>query len=245
MTTIFPSVIFQQQVNCVSTRHIQPRRPRRVRLRLDALRLRRRQRPEMTRAAAAPGQPVRPGRLRLRRRRRGDRVLAAGLRAASRSTARSPSSAAPTSQRHRPHGHRDADPRHVRLLARGDGGREATRRSRTPPSTSRRSRLVSSMPTYASARRLAADWDVWPEFFIDDCVLPAAAARELRARPAARDAVVREQGHAEGPRLRHHARRCSTIPYYQRHVVGTPIIGRADGPRDRERRRTTPCSARG
>ena len=93
MTTIFPSVILQQQVNSVSTRHIQPDGHGAFDFVWthfgfdddsdgdDA-------------AAAAPGQPVRPGRLRLGRRRRGDRVLAAGLRAASRSTARWPSSAA-------------------------------------------------------------------------------------------------------------------------------------------------------
>jgi salicylate 5-hydroxylase large subunit len=45
MTTLFPSVIFQQQVNSVSTRHIQPTAHGQLRLRLDALRLCRRHRP--------------------------------------------------------------------------------------------------------------------------------------------------------------------------------------------------------
>ena len=48
-------------------------------------------------AAPAPGQPVRPGRLRLGRRRRGDRVLAAGVREPRRTTATLASSAAATS----------------------------------------------------------------------------------------------------------------------------------------------------
>ena len=72
------------------------RRPRRLRLHLDPLRLRRRQRGDGA-AAAAPGQPVRPGRLRLGRRRRGDRAVAEGLRAEALSTAPWPSSAARTS----------------------------------------------------------------------------------------------------------------------------------------------------
>ena len=96
------------------------RRPRRVRLRLDALRLRRRQRGDDP-APAAPGQPVRPGRLRLGRRRRGDRVLAAGLREQA-VPPHAGRARRPRGGRHRPHGHRDADPRHVRVLARGDGG---------------------------------------------------------------------------------------------------------------------------
>ena len=73
--------------------------------------------------------------------------------------------------------------------------------------------------------------------------LPAAAARELRARLAARDAGVREQGHAEGPRLRHHARRSFHDPYYQRHVVGAPVRPRRRRRTRSSARRTTRCSA--
>ena len=83
MTTLFPSLIIQQQVNSLSTRHILPDGHGEFDFvwthfgfaddseRDDA-------------APAAPGQPVRPGGLRLRRRRRGDRAVAAGLRAAAR-----------------------------------------------------------------------------------------------------------------------------------------------------------------
>ena len=94
MTTLFPSVILQQQVNSVSTRHIQPSGHGAFDFVWthfgfeddddgdDA-------------APPAPGQPVRPGRFRLGRRRRGDRAVARrAFEARSRSTARSSSSAA-------------------------------------------------------------------------------------------------------------------------------------------------------
>ena len=96
------------------------RRPRRVRFRLDPLRLRRRHARDDA-APAAPGQPVRPGRLRVGRRRRGHRALAGGLRAEA-LPPHARRARRPRRRRHRPHGHRDADPRHVPLLARGDGG---------------------------------------------------------------------------------------------------------------------------
>ena len=87
MTTLFPSVIAaaagQQRLDAPHP----ARRPRRVRLRVDALRLRRRRRGDDA-APPAPGQPVRPGGLRLGRRRRGDRVLADGLREQALGTAR-------------------------------------------------------------------------------------------------------------------------------------------------------------
>ena len=90
------------------------------------------------------------------------------------------------------------------LLAQGDGG-DVTHATSTTTS-----QLTQLYADYAARRRLRATGTLWPEFFTDDCSLPAAAAREPRARLSAGDAVVREQGHAEGPRLRHHARRCST-----------------------------------
>ena len=47
--------------------------------------------------------------------------------------------------------------------------------------------LVQLYADYASAVD-SGDWDLWPEFFIDDCSYRLHAAREPRARPAARDA---------------------------------------------------------
>ena len=76
MITLFPSVIIQQQVNSLSTRQIIPAWPRRVRLRVDALRLRRRHTGNDA-APLAASKPVRTGGLRVRRRRRSDRILAA------------------------------------------------------------------------------------------------------------------------------------------------------------------------
>jgi salicylate 5-hydroxylase large subunit len=77
MTTLFPSVILQQQVNSVSTRHIQPTATAASTSsgRTSASRTTRGD----DAAPPAPGQPVRPGRLRVGRRRRGDRVQPAGF----------------------------------------------------------------------------------------------------------------------------------------------------------------------
>ena len=79
MLTLFPSVIVQQQVNSVSTRHIVPRGPGAFDFVLDALRLRGRHAGDDA-AAPAAGEPVRARRLRLGRRRRGDRDAAARVR---------------------------------------------------------------------------------------------------------------------------------------------------------------------
>ena len=96
------------------------RRRGRVQVRVDALRLRRRRRGDDA-AAPAPGQLVRPGGFCVGRRRRSDRVLADRIREQT-----VPPRARRTRRarrgRHRSHGDRNADPRHVPLLARGDGG---------------------------------------------------------------------------------------------------------------------------
>lgn len=120
MMTLFPSVILQQQVNSVSTRHIQPAGHgafdfvwTHFGFADDT--------EEMTQSAA-PGQPVRPRGFRLGRRWRGDRVFAAGLRAKALSPRAGRTGRARGGQ-HRPHGDRDADPWHVPILARSDGRR--------------------------------------------------------------------------------------------------------------------------
>src|SRR5207237_3198089 len=97
------------------------------------------------------------------RRRRGDRVLAAGVREQA-----VPSHAGRARRarggEHRAHGHRDADPRHVPLLARRDGGMTA---------------MSITFDDYLALTQLYTDyaiavdsgqWDLWPEFFTDDCV---------------------------------------------------------------------------
>lgn len=82
---------------------------------------------------------------------------------------------------------------------------------------------------YASAVD-SGDWDLWPEFFTDDCVyrlqprenfdcgLPLATLR-FESKGMLKDRVygIRET-------LFHD-------PYYQRHIVGTPVIRKLDGDR--------------
>lgn len=82
---------------------------------------------------------------------------------------------------------------------------------------------------YASAVD-SGDWDLWPEFFTDDCVyriqprenhergLPLATL-SLESKGMLKDRVygIRET-------LFHD-------PYYQRHVVGAPLIHKAEGDR--------------
>src|SRR5205085_7286535 len=98
------------------------------------------------------------GGVRFRRRRRGDRALAAGLRAEAvpphpRRARRH------RGRRQRPHGHRDADPRHVPLLARGDGEVIAL-------DFAQYHALVQLYADYAYAVD-SGDWNLWPEFFVD------------------------------------------------------------------------------
>lgn len=115
MMTLFP----QRHPAAAGQQRLDPshpaRRPWRVRFRLDPLRLRGRQRGDDA-APPAPGQPVRPCGFRLGGRRRGDRVLATGLRAEALPPHAGRARRA-RGGRHRSHGHRDPDPWHVRLLA--------------------------------------------------------------------------------------------------------------------------------
>src|SRR6185436_15212245 len=117
------------------------------------------------RAAPAPGQPVRPGGVRLGRRRRGDRALAARLRAEA-LPSHPRRARRHRRRRRRPHGHRDADPRHVPLLARGDGSMSAA--AGVAIDFAMYHALVQLYAEYAYAVD-SGDWDLWPEFFVEDC----------------------------------------------------------------------------
>ena len=213
MTTLFPSVIIQQQVNSLSTRQIIPTGAGRVRLRLDALRLRRRQRRDDT-PAAAPGEPVRPGRFRVRRRRRSHRDGAAGLRR-ERRRAHLQRTRRTRGQGHRAHGHRDADPRHVRLLARGDGAVNGC-------SADEWLAINALYADYAAALD-ARELERWPDFFTEDCVYKLQSRENFdRGWPLATLAfesrgMLKDRVYAAKDTLFHD-------PYHQRHIVGMPRV---------------------
>ena len=77
---------------------------------------------------------------------------------------------------------------------------------------------------YASAVD-SGQWDLWPEFFTDDCVYRLQPRENFdRGLPLATMAfeskgMLKDRVYGITQTLAHD-------PYYQRHVVGTPIIGR-------------------
>ncbi len=225
MTTIFPERDLPAAGQFGLDAPHPARRPRRVRLRLDPLRLRRRHARD-DRAAAAPGQPVRAGRVRLGRRRRGDRAVAAGLRAEALPS--HPGRARRHRRRRcRPHGDRDLDPRHVPLLARGNGsvigaidfaGYQA---------------LVQLYADYAHAVD-SGNWDLWPEFFVDDCVYRL-VPRENHERGLPLATLAFESKGMLKDRVYGIRETLFHDPYYQRHVVGAPLVHAQFGRADRER----------
>lgn len=84
---------------------------------------------------------------------------------------------------------------------------------------------------YASALD-AADWDAWPEFFTDDCIYRL-QPRENHERgfPLATlsfesKSMLRDRVYGIRETLYHD-------PYYQRHVVGTPLVREVAGGRIR------------
>ena len=116
LMTLFPSVIIQQQVNSCRPATSSPSAMT-PSTSSDAFRLRRGQSGNDA-AAPASGQSVRPGRLRVCRRRRGDRVLAGRLRAEALAPQRG-GVGRQDRREHGAHGHRDADTRHVPILEKG------------------------------------------------------------------------------------------------------------------------------
>jgi salicylate 5-hydroxylase small subunit len=79
---------------------------------------------------------------------------------------------------------------------------------------------------YASAID-AADWDAWPEFFIDDCVYKLQPRENYdRGFPLSTLAfdskgMLKDRVYGIKETLFHD-------PYYQRHVVGTPVVHKID-----------------
>lgn len=76
----------------------------------------------------------------------------------------------------------------------------------------------------------SGQWDLWPEFFIDDCVYRL-QPRENHERgfPLATlsftsKGMLKDRVYGIKETLFHD-------PYYQRHVVGTPVVRRVDGDR--------------
>lgn len=76
----------------------------------------------------------------------------------------------------------------------------------------------------------SGQWDLWPEFFTDDCVYRL-QPRENHERgfPLATlsftsKGMLKDRVYGIKETLFHD-------PYYQRHVVGTPVVRRADGGR--------------
>lgn len=76
----------------------------------------------------------------------------------------------------------------------------------------------------------SGDWDLWPEFFTEDCsykLMPR--ENHERGFPLATlmfesKGMLKDRAYGIRETLFHD-------PYYQRHVVGTPIIHKADGQR--------------
>ena len=85
--------------------------------------------------------------------------------------------------------------------------------------------LVALYQAYASALD-ARQYDRWPEFFVDDCVYRLQPRENFdRGLPLATMAfeskgMLKDRVYGITQTLAHD-------PYYQRHVVGTPIVGRA------------------
>ena len=89
--------------------------------------------------------------------------------------------------------------------------------------------LVQLYADYAAAVD-SGDWDLWPEFFVDDCTYRL-VPRENHERnlPLATlafesKAMLKDRVYGIRETLFHD-------PYYQRNVVGAPIVRKADGDR--------------
>jgi len=74
----------------------------------------------------------------------------------------------------------------------------------------------------------SGQWDLWPEFFTDDCVYRLQPRENFdRGLPLA--AMAFESTGMLKDRVYGITQTLAHDPYYQRHVVGTPIIGRVMG----------------
>lgn len=79
---------------------------------------------------------------------------------------------------------------------------------------------------YASAVD-AADWDAWPEFFIDDCVYKL-QPRENHERGFPLSTLAFDSKGMLKDRVYGIKETLFHDPYYQRHVVGTPVVRQVD-----------------
>ena len=218
MTTIFPSVILQQQVNSVSTRHIQPdghgafdfvwthfgfeddseemtqRRLRQANLFGPA-----------GFVSADDGEVIEFSQQGFEQQAVPPHAGRAGR---------------PRGRRHRPHGHRDADPRHVRVLAQGDGGTEHGLQGLLASST----QLYADYAARGRLRQLG----------------PVARVLHRRVRYRLQPRENHERGfplatlsfESKGmlkDRVYGIRETLFHDPYYQRHVVGAPVVRKVDG----------------
>lgn len=89
--------------------------------------------------------------------------------------------------------------------------------------------LVSLYADYASAVD-GGDWDRWPDFFVDDCVYKVQPRENFeRGFPLATlsfesKGMLKDRVFGIRETLFHD-------PYYQRHIVGAPVVRRIDGDR--------------
>src|SRR5262249_48387128 len=87
--------------------------------------------------------------------------------------------------------------------------------------------LIALQADYAAALDTGA-WERWPEFFVDDCVYKLQARENYdRGLPLATIALeskgmLRDRVYGSRETLFHD-------PYYQRHVVGSPLIRAIEG----------------
>ena len=140
-------------------------------------------------------------------------------------------------RRHRPHGHRDADPRHVRVLAQGDGGlrwramdfaRLLRRWSSSTPTTPAPSTRATGTCGPSSSSTIAAT-------ACSRARTTSAASRSPRSSFESKG-MLKDRVYGIRETLFHD-------PYYQRHVVGAPRGPRRSRPSASSARPTTRCSA--
>ena len=94
---------------------------------------------------------------------------------------------------------------------------------------------------YASAVD-SGHWDLWPEFFTDECVYRL-QPRENHERGFPLATLSFESKGMLKDRVYGIKETLFHDPYYQRHVVGAPVVRKRRRTAASTARRTTPCSA--
>jgi salicylate 5-hydroxylase small subunit len=87
--------------------------------------------------------------------------------------------------------------------------------------------LVTLYQAYASALD-ARDWQRWPEFFTDECVYKV-QPRENHDRGYPLATIALESRGMLKDRIYAVTETLAHDPYYQRHIVGAPLVHRDDG----------------